>query len=159
MKGRRGAGEGGVHQQADGLWCASISLGRGPDGRRRRVKIRRKAKGDLLVELDLRRRALVRPAMATPVHGAHEPMTCSSDARGVLRAEQGGRCAVCGATNPRCLDHDHTTGLIRGLLCRRCNLVEGKSVDGTFDAYRATPPASGRWYLCRCGNVHPSVAP
>lgn len=33
---RRGRGEGGVYQRADGKWCASIELGIGPDGKRKR---------------------------------------------------------------------------------------------------------------------------
>jgi hypothetical protein len=47
--------------------------------------------------------------------------------------QQGGVCAICG--NPEVFrskygnikklakDHDHTTGIIRGLLCQRCNLL------------------------------------
>jgi hypothetical protein len=43
--------------------------------------------------------------------------------------EQGGRCKVCGtdqpSTHPRkthwCVDHCHTTGRVRGLLCDNCN--------------------------------------
>jgi hypothetical protein len=41
-----------------------------------------------------------------------------------LLAEQGGGCAICGAkpkTRRLDTDHDHRTGLIRGLLCHRCN--------------------------------------
>lgn len=40
---------------------------------------------------------------------------------------QGGRCAVCGCIpNERlAVDHDHETGVVRGLLCRRCNLELG----------------------------------
>ena len=39
--------------------------------------------------------------------------------------DQKGRCALCGTeTKDEYLDvdHDHSTGLVRGLLCRKCNL-------------------------------------
>jgi hypothetical protein len=43
-----------------------------------------------------------------------------------LLEAQGGGCALCGVKeNPDgrrlCVDHDHETGAIRGLLCRLCN--------------------------------------
>jgi hypothetical protein len=36
---------------------------------------------------------------------------------------QGWRCAICDVdiTEAPCVDHDHETGAIRNLLCRRCN--------------------------------------
>lgn len=43
--------------------------------------------------------------------------------------KQGGRCGICLQPTPpasQVLDHDHTTGYIRGMLCRNCNGVEGK---------------------------------
>ena len=46
-----------------------------------------------------------------------------------LLQEQGGRCAICGGQDEQHLsvDHDHSTGEIRGLLCRQCNLVIGNA--------------------------------
>ncbi|WP_211240492.1 endonuclease domain-containing protein [Haloglycomyces albus] len=42
-----------------------------------------------------------------------------------LLLAQGGVCAICGGQRHYRLDvdHDHTTGLIRGLCCRNCNRV------------------------------------
>ena len=53
-----------------------------------------------------------------------------------LISEQNGNCAICGqppsSENVRshwngklCIDHDHDTGRIRGLLCNDCNLAVG----------------------------------
>jgi len=45
-----------------------------------------------------------------------------------LLADQNGVCAVCGENRGKKelgIDHDHTTGKIRGLLCMKCNLALG----------------------------------
>ena len=49
----------------------------------------------------------------------------------LILKEQNFCCAVCGLnmrkdTSNACLDHDHKTGYIRGVLCRNCNRGEGK---------------------------------
>lgn len=46
-----------------------------------------------------------------------------------LLLRQGEQCALCKqklTLATACLDHDHKTGLIRGVLCRNCNGIEGK---------------------------------
>lgn len=46
---------------------------------------------------------------------------------------QGGRCAICqratGKTRRLTVDHDHKTGKVRGLLCRPCNTLLGRTGD------------------------------
>lgn len=55
-----------------------------------------------------------------------------------MHAEQEGVCAIC--KNPEtlikenvkfdlCIDHDHATGRIRGLLCNKCNRAMGLMKD------------------------------
>lgn len=46
--------------------------------------------------------------------------------------EQSGKCAICKSSSPKrkdakklFIDHDHSNGKVRGLLCHRCNLAVG----------------------------------
>lgn len=52
-KASRGRGEGGIRQRAeDGLWEASVSLGQGPNGKRRRKKVYAATKTEVMKKLD-----------------------------------------------------------------------------------------------------------
>lgn len=52
-----------------------------------------------------------------------------------------GRCAICGRRAVLVLDHDHTTNLVRGHLCKSCNVREAHT-GGVFELYRQRPPAA-----------------
>lgn len=63
---------------------------------------------------------------------------------------QGGVCYLCrranGKTKRLCVDHDHKTGFVRGLLCQRDNKLLGWARDATdfFQRcidYLSSPPA------------------
>lgn len=59
-----------------------------------------------------------------------------ADTRAALLEKQDGKCAMCGR-EPKvpCLDHDHKTGFIRGVLCSACNSMEGKIKNAARRAY------------------------
>jgi Recombination endonuclease VII len=72
--------------------------------------------------------------------------------RAALFSRQQGRCAVCGVQARLVADHDHMTGLLRGLLCQPCNVQEGQmssllmSADRPdIAAYLLDPPAGREW--------------
>jgi hypothetical protein len=64
-----------------------------------------------------------------------------------LLNKQGGRCAICQAKTPKrrgissdriewCVDHDHRTGKVRGLLCYACNAALG-CLDDDIDLFES----------------------
>lgn len=60
-----------------------------------------------------------------------------------MLAEQGGGCAICGATEHRNgrrlhVDHCHSTGKVRGILCEGCNKGLGHFADNVDRMIKAT---------------------
>lgn len=57
--------------------------------------------------------------------------------------EQGGVCGICEVEltfHPKataCVDHCHSTGEIRGILCRKCNAAIGALGDTTYSVSKA----------------------
>lgn len=70
-----------------------------------------------------------------------------ADAIRTLMAEQGGVCAICRSPRHLQLDHDHDSGLVRGILCRDCNGAHGAIVTKPtrWKRYTESPPARARW--------------
>jgi hypothetical protein len=74
---------------------------------------------------------------------------------------QGGGCAACGEKRPLNVDHDHRTGVVRGLLCWRCNkmvayLRDSAALADAAALYLRTHPAAcalRRPVLGRVGRV------
>jgi hypothetical protein len=55
-----------------------------------------------------------------------------------LLQEQKNKCAIClEKQNNWCIDHNHTTGKVRGLLCHKCNIALGFINDDPKRAQRA----------------------
>jgi hypothetical protein len=64
---------------------------------------------------------------------------CTPEQYQKLLEQQDGKCAICGAVEGHrsrdgracrlSVDHDHQTGIVRGLLCNRCNRGLGRFKD------------------------------
>lgn len=93
-----------------------------------------------------------RKRRAEAAHGRHIEKTygITLDEYEAIKTFQGGVCAICkranGASKRLSVDHDHSTGQVRGLVCGPCNKLLGHARDEPefFDrasTYLLHPPA------------------
>lgn len=65
--------------------------------------------------------------------GNYEPPRITPEELSSLINNHSGSCSICGSTEEQvgtfCLDHNHQTGQVRGLICRRCNHLLGCAGD------------------------------
>lgn len=54
-----------------------------------------------------------------------------------MEESQSGKCAICDTKTKLCVDHDHQSGCVRGLLCRLCNVGLGIFKDSEDRLLRA----------------------
>jgi hypothetical protein len=119
-----------------------MSSSRRPAGRTKREKTARDDKRDAHFRKYLR--ALPKqPKLSATSRGSREPRKSwintkygplAFDAVADLARAQDGYCAICGRHQSEfqrglCIDHDHATGKIRGLLCFSCNGGLGQFAD------------------------------
>ncbi len=60
----------------------------------------------------------------------------------ILERRQNFQCPLCLTpltVSSGCLDHDHFTGIVRGVLCRNCNGIEGKIKNLVVRGRRGAP--------------------
>lgn len=60
-----------------------------------------------------------------------------------LLNKQNGKCKICGNSKKLLIDHNHSTGQIRGLLCHNCNIALGHIFDNPVIASRLTQYLNG----------------
>jgi len=82
--------------------------------------------------------------MASRKHSLFKNYGITLEEYDAMLLEQGGRCAICKSDKPWgfvaepkrakeffCVDHDHTTREVRGLLCQPCNTGLGNFRDNS----------------------------
>lgn len=79
-----------------------------------------------------------RPFVAGQKHDWKRHYGVTPDIYRYLVERAGGKCSICRTTNPGkgvnhwSIDHDHSTGDLRGILCRRCNTGLGMFGDKLY---------------------------
>lgn len=66
-----------------------------------------------------------------------------------INEAQSGKCPICGQGGRMFVDHDHSSGLVRGIICEHCNRGLGAFCDNpeamrAAIAYLASPPLADR---------------
>lgn len=90
-----------------------------------------------------------------------DPLAMTTEAYARLLALQGNACAICRkpfadgrSKNGPQVDHDHTTGYVRGVLCGRCNSALGHFYDSIENLCSAIAYLVRSWGVTVWGEVH-----
>lgn len=105
-----------------------------PERHKREVRAHRRAHPEMYKEYNRKwRDANIQKARQLEVEKVRKS-TYGIDASTFNRmvSDQNGRCAICMRKAKLCVDHDHETGLIRGLLCHFCNVMLGNARDSVL---------------------------
>jgi hypothetical protein len=81
----------------------------------------------------------IRRHMAKDLCSLHYEMSRNNvvidDSAAKIIEQHNGLCDICSSSSPGfgrkrlCIDHDHATGVVRGMLCQKCNIVIGNFND------------------------------
>lgn len=114
-------------QECDGTWESSRTVGRFcPSCRSDRAKKQRKAYSER-PDVVAKQRALAKERRYSRRHELATKYGLDIADYDAMVAIREGRCDICSVIPERslCVDHDHATGMIRGLLCVKCNTALG----------------------------------
>lgn len=62
-------------------------------------------------------------------HRLKNKYNLSEDEYRLVEQESNGRCRICNNKRKLFIDHDHSTGKFRGLICNQCNTILGMAGD------------------------------
>lgn len=86
---------------------------------------------------EINAKSVIKYLKGHPDHRIKRLYGLSSEQFEEMKKKQRGCCAICRLPEKLCVDHDHQTDEVRGLLCRKCNAAIGLLSDSSDIASQA----------------------